>query len=82
MKNAFFGSGGLLPSFAWASGAPIAMKIRLSWRVRSRRRGTVKVVATLDEVRPFPSLIWNARFEPICVAPPVPAGRVVARDGV
>ena len=48
----------------------------------SSRRGTVKVVATLDEVRPFPSLIWNARFGPICVAPPIPVGRVVARDGV
>ncbi len=50
--------------------------------VRSSQRGTVKVVPTLDKVRPFPSLIWNARFEPICVAPPIPAGRVVARDGV
>jgi hypothetical protein len=50
--------------------------------VRSVRRGTVKVVETLDEVRPFQSLIWNARFEPICVAPLVPVGRVVARDGV
>jgi hypothetical protein len=39
-----------------------------SARVRSSGRGTVKVVATLDEVRPFPpSLIWNVRFEPICV---------------
>jgi hypothetical protein len=28
------------------------------------------------------SLIWNVRFEPICVAPPILAGRVVARDGV
>jgi hypothetical protein len=42
----------------------------------------VKVVATLDKARPFPSLTWNVRFEPIGVAPPVPAGRVVARDGV
>jgi hypothetical protein len=31
-----------------------------SANVRPSRRGTVKVVATLDEVRPFPSLIWNA----------------------
>jgi hypothetical protein len=52
------------------------MSVGSSWR------GTVKVVPTLDEVRPCPSLIWNVRFEPICVAPPVPAGRVVARDGV
>jgi hypothetical protein len=28
------------------------------------------------------SLIWNVRFEPICVAPPSLAGRVVAREGV
>jgi hypothetical protein len=41
-------------------------------------RGTAKVVRTLDEVRPFPSLIWNERFEPICVAPP---SLGVARDG-
>jgi len=48
--------------------------IRSDWRV------TVKVVSTLDEVRPCPSLIWNVRFEPICVAPPTET--VVARDGV
>jgi hypothetical protein len=28
------------------------------------------------------SLIWDVRFEPIYVAPPILAGRVVARDGV
>jgi len=28
------------------------------------------------------SLVWNVRFEPICVAPPILAGMVVARDGV
>ncbi len=28
------------------------------------------------------SLIWNVRFEPICVAPPILAGRVLAREGV
>jgi hypothetical protein len=28
------------------------------------------------------SLIWNVRFELICVAPPILAGRVVAREGV
>ena len=42
--------------------------------IRSVRRGTVKVVETLDEERPYQSLIWNARFEPICVAPLVPGG--------
>ena len=39
-------------------------------------------VYTLDEVRPFLSLIGNARFEPICVAPLLPVPGVVARDGV
>jgi hypothetical protein len=43
--------------------------------VRSVRRGTVKVVETLDEERPHQSLVWNARFEPICVAPLVPSGK-------
>ena len=32
-------------------------------------RGRRRSVYTLDEVRPFLSLIGNARFEPICVAP-------------
>jgi len=27
------------------------------------------------------SLIWNVCFEPICVAPPILAGRVVAGEG-
>src|SRR5437870_1753601 len=53
-----------------------------SARVRSSVRGTAKIVATLDEVRPWKSLVWDARFEPICVAPSIPVGRVVARDGV
>jgi hypothetical protein len=44
-------------------------------------RGRQRSVYTLDEVRPFLSLIRNARFEPICVAPPLRA-EVVARDGV
>jgi len=51
-------------------------------RVRSSWRGTAKIVATLDEVRPWKSLVWDACFEPICVAPFIPVGRVVARDGV
>jgi hypothetical protein len=45
-------------------------------------RGTVKVVWTLDTLRPSGSLIWKARSEPIFVAPPILAGRVAARDGV
>ena len=34
--------------------------------VGSGQRGTAKVGKALDEVRSFPSLIWNVRFEPIC----------------
>ena len=45
-------------------------------------RGRHRSVYTLDEVRPFLSLIGNARFEPICVAPLLPVAEVVARDGV
>jgi hypothetical protein len=45
-------------------------------------RGRRRSVYTLDEVRPFLSLIGNARFEPICVAPLLEAGGMVARDGV
>jgi len=37
---------------------------------------------TLDKLRPRGRLTWNARFEPIFVALPLPAGRVVAREGV
>jgi hypothetical protein len=33
-------------------------------------RGRRRSVYALDEVRPFLSLIGNARFEPIYVAPP------------
>ena len=44
-------------------------------------RGTVKVVFALDKWRPFLSVAWNARFEPIFVTPPPRRGRVVARDG-
>jgi hypothetical protein len=53
-----------------------------SERVRSSWCGTAKIVATLDQVRPWKSSVWDVRCEPICVAPPVPGGRVVARDGV
>jgi hypothetical protein len=38
--------------------------------------------AVPTEYRRRTSLIWNVRFEPIYVAPPLLAGRVVARDGV
>jgi len=37
-------------------------------------RGRQRSVYTLDKLRPFLSLIRNARFEPICVAPPQQVG--------
>jgi len=43
--------------------------------VRSPRCGTAKIVDPLDQVRPFQSLTWDARSEPISVAPPVPRGK-------
>ncbi len=45
-------------------------------------RGRHRSDYTLDKVRPFLSLVGNARFEPIYVAPFFRVGRVVARDGV
>jgi len=61
----------LAPEFAWALRPTHSNENRFeSARIRSSERGTAKVVVTLDEARPFPSLIWNVRFEPICVAPP------------
>ena len=53
---------------------PVCVYAHVAW--------TAKVVCTLDEVRPFLSLIGNARFEPICVAPALREGGLVARDGV
>jgi len=57
------------------------MKMWLSCACTLMERGRRRSVYTLDEVRPFLSLIRNARFEPICVAPLLRVG-VVARDGV
>ena len=54
----------------------------LSGACRLMEGGRRRSVYTLDEVRPFLSLIRNARFEPICVAPLLPVAEVVARDGV
>jgi hypothetical protein len=68
--------------FPWAYGPPIDMKMGLSCACTLMERGRRRSVYTLDEVRPFLSLIGNARFEPICVAPLLPVGEVVARDGV
>ena len=45
-------------------------------------RGRRRSVFTLDEVRPFLSLVGNARYEPIYVAPLVGETGVVAREGV
>jgi hypothetical protein len=64
-------------------GPLIEMKMGLSCACTLMERGRRRSVYTLDEVRPFLSLIGNARFEPICVAPLLPvAAEVVARDGV
>ena len=38
----------------------------------SNRRGTAKAELTLDLLRPLASLVWVARFGPICVAPSSP----------
>jgi len=56
--------------FPWACGPPIDMKIGLSLCGILMARGRRRSVYALDEVRPFLSLIGNARFEPIYVAPP------------
>jgi len=68
--------------FTWACSPPIDMKIGLSLCGMLMARGRHRSDYTLDQVRPFLSLIGNARFEPIYVAPSLRAGRVVARDGV
>jgi hypothetical protein len=68
--------------FTWACGPPIDMKIGLILCGMLVGRGRRRSDYALDEVRPFLSLIGNARFEPIYVAPSFPGGRVVARDGV
>jgi hypothetical protein len=73
---------GLVLSYAWACGPPIDMKKRLSGACTLMERGRHRSVYTLDEARPFLSLIRNARFEPICVAPLLGVGGMVARDGV
>jgi len=59
-------------SYAWACGPPIDMKMGLSGGCTLLGRGRRGSVYTLDEARPFLSLIGNARFEPICVAPLLP----------
>jgi hypothetical protein len=57
---------GLRPTHRHENPVESARRINLAW--------TAKVVCTLDEVRPLLSLIGNVRFEPICVAPPIPEG--------
>ena len=68
--------------FPWACGPPIDMKMGLSCACTLMERGRRRSVYTLDQVRPFLSLIRNVRFEPICVAPLLPEAELVARDGV
>jgi len=68
--------------FIWACGPPIDMKIGLSLCCMLTGRGRHRSDYALDEVRPFLSLIGDARFEPIYAAPSLRVGRVVARDGV
>ena len=58
------------------------MKKGLSCGCTLLERGRHRSVCTLDEVRPFLSLVGNARFEPIYVAPLLPVAGEVARDGV
>jgi hypothetical protein len=57
---------GLWPTHRHENPVESARTINRAW--------TAKVVCTLDEVRPFLSLIGNVRFEPICVAPPILEG--------
>ena len=57
---------GLWPTHRHENPVESARTINLAW--------TAKVVCTLDEVRPFLSLIGNVRFAPICVAPPILEG--------
>src|SRR5215831_15681610 len=68
-------------SYVWACGPPIDMKIGLSLCCTLKERGRRRSVYTLDEVRPFVSLIGNARLHQSVSRHP-PAGRVVAHDGV
>jgi hypothetical protein len=56
--------------FKWACGPPIDMKIGSSLCGKLMGRGRHRSDYTLDKVKPFLSLIGNARFEPIYVAPP------------
>ncbi len=73
---------GVAFEFPWALGPPIDMKMRLSCACRLMERGRRRSVYTLDQVRPFLSLIRNVRFEPICVRHSCQKQGLVARDGV
>ena len=61
--------------FTWSCGPPIHMKIGLSLCCMLMARGRHRSDYTLDKVRPFLSLIGNARFEPIYVAPSLRVGK-------
>ena len=49
---------------------PFDMQMGLSSGYTLLERGRRRSVYTLDELRPFLSVVRNTRFEPICVAPP------------
>ena len=51
---------------------------RFEQMLRSPRRGTVKAVLALGQLRPFLSVTWNARFELMSVTPLLLAGRAVS----
>ena len=65
---------GAVLSLHGPDGPPIDMKIGLSLCGMLKGRGRHRSDFTLDKVRPFLSLIGNARFEPIYVAPSLRVG--------
>jgi hypothetical protein len=72
-------------SYRWARGPPIDMKMGLSLWVYAHGAWMARSVYTLDEVRPFLSLIGNARFELLNQSvshQPCREEGMVARDGV
>jgi hypothetical protein len=63
-------------------GPPIDVKMGLSGACTLMERGRQRSVYTLDEARPFLSLIRNARFEPICVAPLLGVSHLLGASGL
>jgi hypothetical protein len=66
---------GLRPTHRDENGIePRAFTIELAWNGEDRgNSGSVEAVSEFGQ---------GCVFEPICVAPPIPLGRLVARDGV